>query len=170
MHTANAAPPHIQETTGESLNEFEHVTEDEVIKLIAFAPNKQSSLDPFEVKYLKKVSSDVACSFAHIFNRSFENGYVPNKFKNAVLTSHLKKAELDVDDPSNFRPISNVSLTSNILERLVWSRLDVHLDRIGTIPSVQSAYRRNRSTKTAHAKVSSDIIMVAEVVCRCWCY
>ena len=104
-------------------------------------------------EHLKNVSGDVACLLAHIFNRSFENGYVPSKFKNAVVTPLLKKAGLDVDDPSNFRPISNVSLTSKILERLVWSRLDVHLNRIGTIPSVHSAYRRNHSTETALAKV-----------------
>ena len=87
---------------------------------------------------------------------------MPSKFKNAVVTLLLKKVGLDVDDSSIFRPISNVSLTSKILERLVWSRLDVYLNRIGTIPSVQSAYRRNRSTETALAKVSSDIIMVPD--------
>ena len=100
-NTANAAPPHFQETTGEWLNEFEHVTEEEVEKLIASAPNKQSSLDPLPAMYLKKVICDVACLLAYIFNRSFENGYVPSKFKNAVVTPLLKKAGLDVDD-SNF--------------------------------------------------------------------
>ena len=160
--TANAAPPHFQETTGEWLNVFEHVTEEEVVKPIASEPNKQSSLDPLPAKYLKKVSGDVACLLAHIFNRSFENGYLPRMFKNAVITQLLKKAGLDVDDPGNFRPISNVSLTSTILERLVWSRLDVHLNRIGTIPSAQSAYSQNHSTETALAKVSFDIIMAAD--------
>ena len=105
--TVNAALPRLQETTGEWLNEFERVTEEEVVKLIASAPNKQSSLDSLPAKYLKKVSGDVACLLAHIFNRSFENGYVPSKFKNAVVTPLLKKAGLNVDDPSNFQPISN---------------------------------------------------------------
>ena len=160
--TANAASPHFQETTGEWLNEFEHVMEEEVVKLIASAPNKQSSLDPLPAKYLKKVSGDVACLLAHIFNRSFENGYVSSKVKNAIVTPLPKKAGLNIDDSSNFRPISNFSLTSKILERLVWSRLDVHLNRIGTIPSVQLAYRRHHLTETALAKVSSDIIMAAD--------
>ena len=86
---------------------------------------------------------------------------MPNKFKNAVVTPLLKKAGLDADNPSNFRLISNVTLTSKILERLVWSCLDVHLNRTATIPSVQSAYRRNHSTETVLAKVSSHIIMAA---------
>ena len=110
----------------------------------------QSSLNPLPAKYLKKVSGDVACLLAHIFNRSFENGYVPSKFKNAVITPLLKKAELDVDDPSNFRPISNVSLTSKILQCLVWSCLDVHLNQIGTMPLVQSAYQRKPRSLQYH--------------------
>ena len=108
--------------------------EEEVEKLIASAPNRQSSLDTLPVKCLKKVSGDVACLLARIFNPSFQSEYVPSKFKNAVVIPLLKNAGLDVDDPSNFRLISNISLTSKILECLVLSRLDVHLNRIGTIP------------------------------------
>ena len=113
------------------------MTEEKVVKLIVSALNKHSSLDPLPAKYLKKVSGDVACLLAHIFNRSFENGYVSNKLKNAVGNPLLKMAGLDVDDPSNFRSIPNVLLTSKIFERLVWSHLNVNLNRLGTIPSVQ---------------------------------
>ena len=52
-----------------------------MVNLIASTPNKQSSLDPLPAKYLKIVSGDVACLLAHIFNYSFENGYMPSKFK-----------------------------------------------------------------------------------------
>ena len=130
--------------------------EEVVEKLIASASKKQLSLDPLSAKYLKKVSGDVACLLAcllaHIFKSSFENGYVRRKFKNAIVTPLLKKAELDVNDSSNFQPISNVLLTSNILDCLVWSHRDVHLNRIGIIPLVQSAYHRNHSTKPCSPK------------------
>ena len=147
------------------------MTKEEVVKLIASAPNKQSSLDPLPAKYLKKVSGDIACLLAHIFNQSFENGYVPSKFKNAVVTQLLKKAGLDVDDPSNFRPISDVSLTSKILERLVWSRLDDHLNRIGTIHqcnrhTVETTRRKQRSLKY-HPTSSWP---QTKVMRRCWRY
>ena len=87
---------------------------------------------------------------------------MPSKFKNTGVIRLLKKSGLNVDDTSNFRLISNISLTSKILGHLIWSCLDFHLNRIGTIPAVQSAYRRNHSTETALAKVSSDIIMAAD--------
>ena len=146
-NTANAAPPHFQETTGEWLNEFEHVTEEEVVNLIAFAPNKQSSLDPLPVKYLKKVSGDV-----YLLTSSTVHFRMDMCQASLRMPSSLNKAGLDVDDPNNFRPISNLSLTSKILKRLIWSCLDVHLNRIGILPSVQLEYRQNHSTKTASSR------------------
>ena len=90
------------------------MTKEEVEKLIAFALKKKSSLDPLPIKYLKKESGDVACLPAHIFNRHLRMDMyqAKNAFKNVVVTPLLKNAGLDVDDPSNFRPISNASLTT----------------------------------------------------------
>ena len=157
--TANAAPPHFQETTGKWLNEFEHVTEEEVVQLIASATNKQSSLDPLPAKYLKKVNGDVACILDHIFNRSFENGYVPRKFKNATSLHYWRR----LDSTLTIQVTSDPYRTSRWHPRFSSvSSGHVHLNRIGTIPSVQSAYRRNHSPETALAKLSSDIIMAAD--------
>ena len=44
----------------------------------------------------------------------------------------------------------------------VCERINIHLGKIGTLPVVQSAYRRNYSTETALTEVVSDIIMAAD--------
>ena len=44
---------------------------------------------------------------------------MPIRFKMVVVTSLIKKEGLDVDDLTNFRSISNVSLVSKMLERLL---------------------------------------------------
>ena len=93
---------------------------------------------------------------------SLSEGKVPERFKSAVVAPLLKKEGLDPDDLSNFRPISNVSLLSKMLERLMSQRLNDHLDVINTLPAVQSAYRRYHSTETVLTKVVSDIIMAAD--------
>ena len=87
---------------------------------------------------------------------------MPSRFKMAVVTPLIKKEGLVVDDLMNFRQISNVSLVSKMLERLVCQRKNIHLQNIGTLPPVQSAYRRCYSTETAMTKVMSDIIMAAD--------
>ena len=49
-----------------------------------------------------------------------------------------------------------------MLERLACQRMNTHLQNIGTLSPVQSAYRRYNSTETALPKVMSDIIMAAD--------
>ena len=81
----------------------------------------------------------------------------------------MEVSSLDISSPSFWitasqpysRRRTRHSLIFKILERLIGSRLDVHLNRIGTTPSVQLAYRRNNSAETTFAKVS-DISMAED--------
>jgi len=57
-------------------------------------------------------------------NLSLQTGKFPARFKSMPL---LKKAGLDRSLPVNYRPISNLSTVSKVLERLVLSRLRPHL-------------------------------------------
>ena len=56
---------------------------------------------------------------------------------------------LDKDQLSNYRPISNLSLISKIIERVVKSRLTDHLVSNGLHNPHQSAYCKHHSTETA---------------------
>ena len=60
----------------------------------------------------------------------------------------LKKAELDRSSPTNYRPISNLSTVSKVLERLVLARLRPHLTNSTNFSKQQSAYRQGHSTET----------------------
>ena len=51
--------------------------------------------------------------------------------------------------PVNYRPISNLSTVSKVLERLVLARLRPHLTNSKNFSKRQSAYRQGHSTKTA---------------------
>ena len=130
--------------------------------LLQSSANKQSPLDPLPTWFFKKIGVDVAPLLVKIFNRSFTEGYVPIRFKMAVVTPLIKKEGLDVDYFTNFLSISNVSLVSKMLERLVCQRMNTHLQNIGTLQPVKSAYRRFYSTETALTKVMSDNIMAAD--------
>ena len=75
----------------------------------------------------------------HIFNVSLEKGYLPASQKKAIVYPGLKKPSLDPDDLSNYRPISNLSIVSKLLER---AQLLLYLNDNELLPSVQSAYRQ----------------------------
>ena len=79
---------------------------------------------------------------AHVFNVSLDRGYLPASQKKAIVYPGLKKPSLDPDDFSNYRPISNLSIVSKLLERAVHAQLLLHLNDNEWLPSVQSAYRQ----------------------------
>jgi len=63
------------------------------------------------------------------------------------------------DDAQNYRPISNLSIVSKLLERLVASSLLSYLNCNNLLPENRSASRANHSTETATVKIVSDILM-----------
>ena len=75
-----------------------------------------------------------------------------------IVYPGLKKPSLDPDDLANYRPISNLSFVSKLLERAVHAQLLLYLNDNELLPSVQSAYRQFFSTETAVLKVVTDIL------------
>ena len=58
--------------------------------------------------------------------------------------------------------ISNLSVASKLLERLVAQQLLAYLNKSGLLPRLQSAYRAGHLTETAVLKVLSDILLAID--------
>ena len=63
---------------------------------------------------------------------------------------------------TNYRPVSNLSFLSKLLERVVQKRLQEFLDSNNLMPVTQSAYRQYHSTETAVTKVYNDPLLAAD--------
>ena len=79
------------------------------------------------------------------------------------MTPHLKKSGLDPTDIANFRPVSNLTFMSKVVERAAASQLNVYMSANGLQPRHQSVYRQKHSTKTAMLHFWSDILTPADV-------
>ena len=102
------------------------------------------------IKLLKLLSKSASESLRLIVNDSFNKGIYPNKLKTAkVVALHKKGAS---DNPTNYRPISLLSIFSKIIGKLMYKRLSEFLEINNVIHSLQSGFRRKHST--AHALIS----------------
>jgi len=97
-----------------------------------------------------------------LFNRCLEHGIVPSSFKSGYGTPLLKKADLDAANVKSYRPITNLSVLSMLLERLVAQQLTEYLTKNGLLPELQSAYHAHHSTETAMLKVMGDNLLALD--------
>ena len=74
----------------------------------------------------------------------------------------LKKTTLKPEIMKNYRPVSNLSFLSKILEKVVLRQLSNHLLTNNLFYSHQSAYRAGHSTETALLKIVNDLSALDE--------
>ena len=82
----------------------------------------------------------------------------PDKVQNIP---QVRKPEIrsKMNELKNYRPLSNLSFISKILEKIVANRLQAHIKNNHLSNPLQSAYRKHHSTESALLKVHNDIII-----------
>jgi len=85
-------------------------------------------------------------------------GKFPALHKSASVCPRLNKPHLDTNDLSTYKPISNSSFVSKILEPIIDSRFTEHADLCNLLSPHQTAYRKFHSNETVLVKVHNDII------------
>jgi hypothetical protein len=135
-------------------------TPNEIIDTVNELANSNSTgLDGFKVKIIKKIISQVAIPLSNIFNISFQNGIFPEILKNAKVTP-IHKAD-DKCLINNYRPISVLPLFSKILEKLMYKRVMLFVDKHKILSDNQYGFREKHSTYMALInmidKVSSEM-------------
>ena len=164
VHSSTTDAPYPQFTgicCPSSLDAFSSITDDDAVRLISKAANKNSELDPVPTWIVKKYANELSSFIAILFNESLRAGQFPFTQKCAVITPVLKKSTLDQNDLGSYRPISNLTFMSKLLERCAYEQMTSYLTDNGLLPELQSAYTKNRSTETAVLKVLSDAYAAA---------
>ena len=144
--------------TKQVLRNLSHVTDAEVRRLVLSAPCKSSDLDPLPTGLVKDCIDVLVTPIVSIVNLSLSEVCFSIHFNSALVFPLLIKPTLNRDDMENYRPVSNLSFLSKILEKVVASRLNSHINSSHKSNDYQSAYRKFHSTETALLKIRNDIL------------
>ena len=83
----------------------------------------------------------------------------PSSCKSSIVIPLIKKTGLDCEVLKNYRPVSNLSFLSKIIEKIISVRILQHITDNDIIDGFQSAYKAGHSCETALLRVYNDIVI-----------
>ena len=146
----------------DSITNFSALTDVEVIEIIKSMPDKSCSMDAIPMWLFKACLPELLPIVLYVVNESLTTGTFPTTLKAASVRPSLKKVGLDSDVLGNYRPISNLTFLSKIIEKCVHRQLVHYTDSHKLFALFQSGYRKNHSCETAIVKIHNDILMMID--------
>ena len=161
---SNNLQPNVHYLADNSLTPFHNFTpfsNSQVIEIIKTMNNKTSKLDPLPHLIFNECVDILISPIVTIINKSLSSGIFPESLKQAVITPILKSKDKDLCY-NNFRPISNTSFLSKLIEKVALSQFIPHLNHTQKFALKNSAYKSGNSTETLLCKINSDIMINME--------
>ena len=137
--------------------EFKCVSKEHILKLISSSKPTTCALDPLPTPLFKTLASILIDPLYELINKSLTEGVFPSYWKTSIVTPIIKKPSLPACYP-NYRPVSNLSFASKILEKVVIEQFTDHLISNNLFSNENSAYKKYHSTETLLCKMKADSI------------
>ena len=117
---------------------------------------KSPGPDAISNEMLTHLGSTAVNKLLEIFNHSWEEGKLPQIWREANMIPILKKGK-DPKQASSYRPISLTSCVVKTMERIVNERLRRHLEAANLLAPEQAGFRQFRSTEDQATYLSQEI-------------
>ena len=160
---AKGIPPDDQKNEPKgSFTSFGTMQSSQLADIIKAMPDKSCALDTIPMWLFKECLPELLPAVSYIVNESLSSGAFPCAFKTAAVRPVLKKKGLDCDVLANYRPISNLTFLSKIIEKCVNSQIVQFINSHNLFAGLQSGYRKTHSCETAITKIHNDILMMID--------
>ena len=124
------------------LNKFEPMSAEDSTLIIKSMVSKSCELDVVPTTLLKDILPHIIDILVKIINATLEQGVFAEKWKVAIVKPLMKKLGLELI-LNNYRPASNLSFLTKVLEKCVLKQFDDHCKKYALLPDYQSAYRQS---------------------------
>ena len=95
--------------------------------IIKLSSVKSYELDLLPTWFLKECKAELVPHINDIVNMSLRESMIPKSLKTDLIRPLLKKTVLDSDILTNYRPVSNLTFISKVIEKGISGRLNEHL-------------------------------------------
>ena len=119
-------------------------------------PHKAAGPDQIKPLVLQKLRDVIAPILQVIFQRSLNTGRVPKDWSTAFVCPLFKKGDTSL--ASNYRPISLTSFLCKMLEHVVTTSIDSHMDKYNLLYDLQHGFRSKRSWETQLVTLIEDLM------------
>ena len=116
---------------------------------------KSTGLDNINCRLLKMSAPFIADSLTYVYNLFIQTATIPDAFKCAKCVPIHKAG--DLNDVTNFRPISVLSLLCKPFERHAFNNLYHFFDTFNLLHFCQSAFRKGHSCETALLNITEKL-------------
>ena len=153
----------VSDNEGKKLKRFETISMSDLKRIMSRTKNTYCDNDPFPVSDIVNATNKelVYKIYLEIINLSISQSEFPSSEKVAFIKPTYK-GKGEINDLNSYRPISNLSYLSKLIETIISEQLWSHVKEIKVIPENQSAYRVNHSTETTLCSIVNDMINMAD--------
>ena len=126
--------------------------------LLNLNASKAAGPDKLSGKLLKATAHEIAPVLQVIFQRSIDEGTLPQAWKEATISPVYKKECRS--NPANYRPVSLTCILCKILEHIINRHILDHLDEHRILVDAQHGFRKRRSCETQLILTCHDLAKV----------
>ncbi|KAF7236044.1 putative RNA-directed DNA polymerase from transposon BS [Varanus komodoensis] len=139
------------------MDEFQLLRPDDVDKVLGRLRPTTCLLDSCPSWLINNAKHGIGIWILEVVNTSLREGRVPAPLKEAVVRLVLKKASLDPDMATNYRPVANIPFLGKLLERVVVGQLQALLDETDYLDPFQFGFRPGYGTESALVSLYDDL-------------
>jgi hypothetical protein len=127
-------------------------------------PQKACGSDQIPARILRDLADVIAPPLTLIFQKSLDEGNIPNDWRTTNVTAIFKKGERY--KASNYRPVSLVSLCCKVQEHIIVSSILKHLDAHQILTDCQHGFRARHGCETQLLTLAHELLSSLDVGCQ----